>query len=228
MSRVNLVFIICLMFVFAGCSKKELEKLHNENQQLSSDKQQLESKVQTLEQEIAKLKETADYHYQQGSDFMSSEKYEEAKSEFETVIEKYPTSPLVSSAKQQLIKAKRELVKFEAQRIAEEKRLEAQRQAEEKLNGEPIDYATFYSKYGSKTIETYKRYRFSAWIQVGVRASLYLYSDNSRNQQIATENNFDDISQLEDFLKQKNERDVFKTVVVSVGDYNRVRIHKME
>ena len=121
MNRAYLIVVVCVAFILSSCSNKELEKLRNENQQL-------ETKVQTLEQENAKLKETADYHYQQGADRLSSQEYEEAKSEFETVIEKYPTSPFVPSAKQQLSKVKTELVRIEAQKIAEERR----KQEEEK------------------------------------------------------------------------------------------------
>lgn len=75
-------------------------------------------------------KETADYHYQQGVDFFAASKYEEAKTEFETVIEKYPLSPLVTYAKQQLVKVESELTKMEAEKLAEEKR----RQEEEKYS----------------------------------------------------------------------------------------------
>ena len=113
---VKLLIIITLTSMSAGCGRQEIEKLRAENQALKSE-------VASLNEENTKLKETPDYHYQQGVDFLSSQEYEEAKTEFETVIEKYPRSSLAAFAKQQLEKAKRELAKIEAQKIAEEKRL---------------------------------------------------------------------------------------------------------
>jgi len=113
--------VIALFLVLSGCGQEEIQKLRSENEALKN-------KVASLEQEISKLKETADYHYQQGVSFLSANKYEDAKVEFETVIEKYPLSPLVTSAERQLGKVKKELKKIEAQRIAEERR----RQEEEK------------------------------------------------------------------------------------------------
>lgn len=123
--------IITMVFMSAGCGHQEIEKLRAENQ--------------ALKQEITKLKETPDYHYRQGIDFLSSQKYEEAKTEFETVIEKYPTSSLIASAKQQLGKVKRELAKIEARTIAEEKR----RQEEEK----------YRPRSPREAIEEWKRFR---------------------------------------------------------------------
>jgi len=112
--------IIALFLVFSGCGQEEIQKLRSENEVLKN-------KVVSLEQEIFKLKETADYHYQEGVSLLSANKYEDAKLEFETVIKKYTLSPLVTSAKQQLVKVKDVLAKIEAQRIAEEKRREEEK-----------------------------------------------------------------------------------------------------
>jgi len=89
---------------------------------------QLKEKVATLESENSKLKETADYHYQTGLDKIKASDFPTAKSEFETVISKYPANLLVSSAKQRLSEVKIELDKIEVRRLAEEKKQqEAQR-----------------------------------------------------------------------------------------------------
>ena len=111
----SIIATVVLVLFFNGCGQEEIQKLRSENEALKS-------KMVSLEQENAKLKETADYHYQQGIAFLSSEKYEEAKSEFQTIVEKYPTSPMVPSAKQQLTKANDVLAEIEAQRRAEERR----------------------------------------------------------------------------------------------------------
>jgi len=158
-SRLNkfIIFILLVGFNF-GCTQQEKNELRSENEKLKN-------KVTALKQEIAKLKETADYHYQQGIDFISSKKYEEAKTEFETVIGKYPTSPLFTSAKQQLIKVKDVLAKIDAQRRAEERR----RQEEEKYtvkneseaNSEWLSFRNDRNKYKDKIITWKCLYSYS-------------------------------------------------------------------
>jgi len=141
--------VIALFLVLGGCGQEEIQKLRSENEALKN-------KIASLEQEISKLKETADYHYQEGVSFLSANKYEDAKVEFETVIEKYPLSPLVTSAKQQLVKVKDVLAKIEAQRIAEEKRLEAHRRAEERRRQEEEKYRP---RSPEEAIAEWKRFR---------------------------------------------------------------------
>jgi tetratricopeptide (TPR) repeat protein len=114
-SGIIISVLIGLFFTLCGCGQEEIQKLRAENEALKK-------KVAALEQEISKLKETPDYHYQQGVNFLAANKYDEAKASFEIVIEKYPTSPLVPYAKQQLEKVKGILAQLEAQRRMEEMR----------------------------------------------------------------------------------------------------------
>jgi len=141
--------VVVLFLVLGGCGQEEIQKLRSENEALKN-------KVASLEQEISKLKETADYHYQKGVSFLSANNYEGAKVEFETVLEKYPLSPLVTSAKQQVLKIKDVLAKIETQRIAEEKRLEAQRRAEERRRQEEEKYRP---KSDNEAIAEWKKFR---------------------------------------------------------------------
>ncbi|OGF45105.1 MAG: hypothetical protein A2536_06370 [Candidatus Firestonebacteria bacterium RIFOXYD2_FULL_39_29] len=116
MSRKDVgLFILGLVIVFVGgCGQGEIEKLKSENA--------------SLKNEIKCLKETADYHYKEGVLLLKDKSYYNAKTEFEAVIEKYPTSSLVASSRERLTEINRELVRVEAERIAGEKR----RQEEEK------------------------------------------------------------------------------------------------
>jgi hypothetical protein len=114
-----------------GCGKEEMQKLRSENEELKQ-------RVATLEKEISKLKETAEFHYQQGIDLLKDSNYEEAKVELEAVIEKYPVSSLVSSAKQQLETVNREIKRLEAEKIAEEKRRIEEQQYQPKSEEEAI------------------------------------------------------------------------------------------
>lgn len=107
--------ILCAIvtcFVLSGCNKGEVEKLRSENESLRS-------QISLLEQENAKLKETPDYHYHQGLDFLFIKKYDDAQNEFEIVITKYPSSSLVTSARKQLSAIKRIMDNIEVERIKE-------------------------------------------------------------------------------------------------------------
>ncbi|MFA5779416.1 MAG: hypothetical protein WC947_04715 [Elusimicrobiota bacterium] len=242
MFRVIVMAFACLSIV--GCNKSEIDRLQKENVQLKE-------QVQSLQTEITKLKETADFHFQSGVDSFNSENYTEAEISFNNVVEKYPTSPLVISAKQQLTKVKTELAKIEAQRIAEEKRLEAQRRVEEKerriaeererrkreelerLQGTPINYVTFYSKAGSGGLSIGKRYRFKAgiWSYGGDDLALASFVNDgilsTSHRMVNIEKDFDDILQLEHFLKYGSDA-CYKTITASMGWNGRVYIHRIE
>jgi hypothetical protein len=64
---------------------------------------ELQKKVVSLEQDVSELKETPDNYFQRGVDMQYAGNLEEAKTAFEAVITKFPTSNLVASAKERLI-----------------------------------------------------------------------------------------------------------------------------
>lgn len=66
--------------------------------------------------------ESAEYHYKRGLDLLATDRYEEAKTELEIVMQKYPSSPLVTAAKQQLTRVNRKLDRIAAEKIVQEKR----------------------------------------------------------------------------------------------------------
>jgi len=131
--------LIALALIYiSGCGKADIQKLQSEKEALKSENEALKGKIASLEQEILKLKETAEFHYQQGIDLLKDSKYEEAKAAFEAVIEKYPASSLVSSAKQRLETVNREIKKLEAEKLAEEKRRIEEQQYQPKSEEEAI------------------------------------------------------------------------------------------
>ena len=86
------------------------------------------SKIDRIEQELVELRQTADFHFGRAIDFMNESKFEEAKSKFETVIQKYPESSLVKAAKEQLNKVNTGITRIEAKkRVEEERRREAEK-----------------------------------------------------------------------------------------------------
>ena len=121
--------VLVALLLTAGCGKDEIEKLNKDKAQLESKVQDLEGTIRNLNaqnsrlsDEIDALKKTGDYHYRVGIDLLSAEEFDEAKMEFETVINKYPASPSANPARQQLKIVNRELKKLEAARLAEERR----------------------------------------------------------------------------------------------------------
>ncbi|MGD0227015.1 MAG: hypothetical protein ABSF71_32210 [Terriglobia bacterium] len=75
---------------------------------------ELQKKVDSLEQEVTALKETADYYFQKGVDQQSAGNLYEARTAFETVVTKFPTSNLVGSAQQRLTAVNAAFAKAEA------------------------------------------------------------------------------------------------------------------
>jgi tetratricopeptide (TPR) repeat protein len=99
MKKILMTMVFICMVGLIGC---EDEDMISENKELKAQVNDLKGQVAALEEENAKLKETADYHYQQGVDFQNAGDWNNAKIEFETVINKYPESELVSKAKSKL------------------------------------------------------------------------------------------------------------------------------
>ncbi len=124
------IFVGSALFLLSGCGKEEIQKLRSENQVTKKENEELKAKIASLVQEIAKLKETAEFHYQQGIDFLKDNKFQEAKTEFDTVVEKYPDSLFVSPAKENLKKMSREIRRVEAEKLVAEEKSPAEAKSE--------------------------------------------------------------------------------------------------
>lgn len=90
-------YLLCAVAIMllASCNQDDLQRLRTENQELKN-------RLAVLEQENAKLKETAEFHYQKGVDLIKTQQYEAAKKEFEVVLERFPRHAIVTEAKAQL------------------------------------------------------------------------------------------------------------------------------
>jgi TolA-binding protein len=64
---------------------------------------ELQNKIDSLEKEVSTLKETADNYFQRGADAQLAGNLEEAKTAFENVISKFPSSNLAAKAQERLI-----------------------------------------------------------------------------------------------------------------------------
>jgi hypothetical protein len=123
---------------------------------------ELQNKVESLEQEVSTLKETADYYLQQGVDQQSAGNLQEAKTAFEAVIAKFPTSSLVGSARQRLIAVNEAIAKEEADFAVRMNTQQAKQEEMTRNGGEPIDFASFSAKARSNGLQVGKRYRFES------------------------------------------------------------------
>lgn len=154
--RVSLAVLVILGLLGWVFSAKDM--LVNPFQQENS---ALAEKNKKLEEEIKKLKETAQYHYQNGIDKLDAYDYQGAAESFKTVIDKYPNDPLVVISKRHLAMTE----KLQEAVMVEQKNAEAMTNAliqkEAASAGEYVDYGEFYAiaKTGMKIG---KRYRFNA------------------------------------------------------------------
>jgi len=166
------VFVGSALFLLNACGKEEMQKIKSENdtlksrnETLKSENETLKGQIASLQQEVSKLKETADYHYQQGVGLFKDNKLQEAKTEFDIVIEKYPESPLISSAKENLKKISLEIRRVEAEKLTAEDKSPAEtrdewmkfRGNENAYKGKVVTWKCVYTGFhATGSILTYK------------------------------------------------------------------------
>ncbi|MGO8816127.1 MAG: hypothetical protein ACLQVG_15935 [Terriglobia bacterium] len=76
---------------------------------------ELQGKVDSLEKEVAALKETPDNYFQRGADAQLAGNLEDAKTDFEAVITKFPSSDLAAKAQERLIFVNSAIARNQAQ-----------------------------------------------------------------------------------------------------------------
>jgi tetratricopeptide (TPR) repeat protein len=166
-----------ILFLSTGCGKEELQKLRSENEALKTEKETLKAQIASLKQEISKLKETADYHYQRGVELLKGNKYEEAKSVFEAIVEKYPDSSLINPAKQQLETVNREIKGLEVKKLAEEERRQEQKKYPHIQISDIRDFIDNTEKYKGKAITLVLKITSGIFLSNGKSLRDYVGSD---------------------------------------------------
>jgi tetratricopeptide (TPR) repeat protein len=155
--------VVVLAVVLSGVIIRQHSQLSAATQTESAEKArnaELQKKVESLEQEVATLKETADYYFQNGVNLQAAGNFQEAKTAFEAVVAKFPTSSLVDSARQRLTAVNEAIAKAEADRLAEAQRQQEEQERQAQEQGEPIDFASFYAKMQTNGLKPGKHYRF--------------------------------------------------------------------
>ena len=148
---VTSVIVLCIL-CFIGCSQNEINELRKEINGLRLENVRYKFLVDSLRNEIAKIKDSDKYHYQTGVELSKSERFEDAKYEFQSVVDKYPMSSLATLAKQQIKDIKEKQLAEERRKLAEEKR----KLAEEKRRKEEEKYKP---RSASAAIEEWKNFR---------------------------------------------------------------------
>lgn len=123
----NSVFLFSFLLV-VGCSQNKLDELQVENKRYKVTVDSLEVEnirnkviIDSLENVVMKIKDSDKYIYQKGVELLKNGRVEEAKSEFQAVVDKYPKSPLAPLAERQIKDIKEKQLAEEKRRIAEEK-----------------------------------------------------------------------------------------------------------
>lgn len=186
------LLIFLLPCLISGCYKSDFDAEKEKNSALTA-------KVQQLQKDIDKSRETAEFHFQKGVDFLKNDQWNESISSFKIVVEYYPTHALAGEAKKMLQVAKE---KWNEQELEESKRKEQEdnkREKEYALSGEPIDYIDFYVKVNSG-IKEGKRYKFNACIRQYDKFADIAENINSYEKYITSYYYFDEEDAFKRFL----------------------------
>ena len=125
--RINFYFIAAVLtfcMSLSACDNGEMNKLRKENE--------------ALKQEISELKETADYHYQQGVDAFKAQNFGNAKEEFQMVLDKFPASPLAKNAEQEITKTNIQISAIEQEHHAEQMKEKVAAERKVRLKGAAV------------------------------------------------------------------------------------------
>jgi len=207
----------CFLILISGCNSGEMEKLQNDNRKLKE-------KNIALEIENTQLKETADYHYKSGIDYLEKNKWKEAKTEFKTVIQKFPLSSLVANSKTGYDKAELNNIAEEKARNLAEANERRAKEAAERLSGTPIDYAIFYAKAKGGGLPIGKRFRIGACLNRDVTCICIKKGSNLDKLECALRKDFDNTEILESFIARPGDWDC-GYITASMGGDGHIHIH---
>ena len=101
MYRLVLLFFCAL--ILSGCvSYKKFEDLQLENAKLNQELVLARQQTESLSQELKQFKELSDFYYESGIQLYGEKKYGEALEKFQTLVDRYPTSPRAAGAQEKI------------------------------------------------------------------------------------------------------------------------------
>jgi tetratricopeptide (TPR) repeat protein len=87
------------VFLLSGCvSYKKFEDLQLDNERLNKELLLSRQQNEALTQDLKQLKDLSDFYYQTGMQLYGEKKYGEALEKFQTLVDRFPTSPHASDA----------------------------------------------------------------------------------------------------------------------------------
>lgn len=99
MYRIVIVPLLVCAFLLSGCvSYKKFEDLQLENSKLNQELLISRQQNDTLAQELKQVRELSDFYYQSGMQLYAEKKYGDALEKFQTLVDRYPTSPHAAGA----------------------------------------------------------------------------------------------------------------------------------
>lgn len=90
--------LICASLLPGCVSYKKFEDLQVENERLNRELLLSRQQRETLAEELKQLKDLSDFYYRTGMDSYRDKRYGEALEKFQTLVDRFPTSPHASAA----------------------------------------------------------------------------------------------------------------------------------
>ena len=97
-----LALLLCALFLSGCVSYQRFEDLQLENSKLNQEILLSRQQNEALAQELKQFKELSDFYYQAGTQLYSEKKYAEALEKFQTLVDRYPTSPHAAGANEKI------------------------------------------------------------------------------------------------------------------------------
>jgi hypothetical protein len=95
----RIVLLLFCVFLVSGCvSYKKFEDLQLDNERLNKELLLSRQQNEALTQDLKQLKDLSDFYYQTGMQLYGEKKYGEALEKFQTLVDRFPTSPHASDA----------------------------------------------------------------------------------------------------------------------------------
>lgn len=103
MYRIVIVpLLVCALFLSGCVSYKKFEDLQLENSKLNQELLISRQQNDTLAQELKQVRELSDFYYQSGMQLYAEKKYGDALEKFQTLVDRYPTSPHAAGANEKI------------------------------------------------------------------------------------------------------------------------------
>jgi outer membrane murein-binding lipoprotein Lpp len=99
---VILALLVCALFLSGCVSYQKFEDLQLENSKLNQEILLSRQQNEALAQELKQFRELSDFYYQSGIELYTEKKYGEALEKFQTLVDRYPTSPHAAEANEKI------------------------------------------------------------------------------------------------------------------------------